>query len=332
MPKLKFSLPGDERYNTLMSVVALLQREGEMHIDELAEHFAVPRKVMRSMLSTLNTTSFKPRYAEEQIPFYIDVERIDEEDGIVSLQLDSTPQRLPRITQQQSAALLAGLHYLQSIPDFGESHDVEELIALLSHDQKEIQSISLEPGQFDSDLAIIKRAILHDKRISCRYVNGKGEESNRFIDPLILISSEDHWYLRGYCLTHNEIRTFRLDHMVEAEILDISRCQEAHAAAKTLDDSAPIYNPSNGDTDVVLELAPEAYALAGYFNQLHEPTKSGDENITVTIKVGFLPDLGPMVCRFGSNAKVVSPPEAREVVRRFAEQALANSKLELETE
>jgi hypothetical protein len=40
-----------------------------------------------------------------------------------------------------------------------------------------------------------------------------------------------------------------------------------------------------------------------------------------------------MVCRFGSNAKVISPPEAREVVRRYAQSALLamdETKLEID--
>jgi proteasome accessory factor C len=217
---------------------------------------------------------------------------------------------------------LSGLHYLQSIPDFENSEEVEQLIALLSNEQKTIQSIDVEPGQFDSDLAVLKRAILNNRRIQCRYVNGKGVESIRQIDPLILVSSEDDWYLRGFCLNHNEVRTFRLDHMVDAELLETARGSESLAAAAKLDDSAPIYTAATGDTEVVIELAPEAYALAGYFTQLVEPKKSGSENVLVTLKVGYLPDLGPMVCRFGGHAKVVSPAEAREVVRRYAEAAL----------
>ena len=332
MPKLKFSLPGEERYNTLLSLVALLQREGEMHIDEIADHFQLSRQTVRGMLSTLNMTSFMPRNAEEQLPFYVDLDRVDEEDGVVSLEFDSAPQGLPRLTNQQRVALLAGLHFLQSMPAFEDSDDVGDLIAILSTDQK-IQTIDVHSEVFDADLGVIKRAIIDDRRIECRYVNGKGQESIRQIDPLILLNSDDHWYLRGFCLVNSEVRTFRLDHMVDAQILEVRRGAEAHAAANDLDVAGPIYRAGNSDTEVVLELAPEAYVLAGYFTQLKEPSKAGEENILVSIKVGYLPDLGPMVCRFGSNAKVISPPEAREVVRRYAQSALLamdETKLEID--
>ncbi len=322
MPKLKFSLPGDERYNTLMSIVALLQREGEMHIDELADHFEVSRDSMRGMLATLNTTSFMPRNAEEQLPFFIDLERVDDEDGVVCLELDNGPQGVPNITSTQSVALLSGLRYLKSMPDFEDSDDVDHLISLLSGYQPTVSGIEIEQTKFDSDLSVLKKAILTDKRIECLYVNSKGEQSQREIDPLLLVSSEDHWYLRGYCLKNKEVRTFRLDHMVDASILEIPRGEEALNAAKLLDETAPIYSPSSSDFEVELELAPEAYQLAGLVGAVREPAKAGEELIRVSIKLGYLPDLGPLVCRYGTHAKVIGPEAAREVVRKFALQAL----------
>lgn len=325
MPKLKFALPGDERYNTLLSVVGLLQREGEMHIDDLAKHFSLPRKTMRSLLGTINLTSFMPRNSEEQLPFYIDLDRVDEEDGVVCLELDEGPQGVPLITAAQSVALASGLQYLRSLPGFEpeSSKDIDELLGLLQTAQPEAEEISVNIRNIDSDLAAIRQAILNNKRIRCHYVNTRGESSDREIDPLLLVAGEEHWYLRGYCLRREEVRSFRLDHMVNAEVVDIERSPEALAAAEELDDTAPIYSPRETDIEVTLELEPEAYRLAAMFTTLEEPSKNGDEKITVKIRLGYLPDLGPLVCRFGTHATVKSPPEAKDVVRQFAEQSLA---------
>jgi proteasome accessory factor C len=332
MPKLKYSLPGDDRYNTLMSIVALLQREGEMHIDELARHFDLPVKTLRSMLSTLNTTSYMPRNSEEQLPFFIDVERIDEEDGVVSLQFDSGPVGVPKITTAQAVSLLTGLNFLKNLPDFEDDENLDELIHLLSFNQEETPDISIEKHEFDSDLAVIKQAILEDWRIECRYVNSRGEESQREIDPLLLVADEGHWYLRGYCLKNLEIRTFRLDHMVDAKLLTNTRSAEAIEAAKSIDELSPIYNPKENDLEIELELAPEAYTLAGMFRQLKEPEEVGDENIRVTIQMSYLPDLGPLICKFAGNARVISPPSAREVVANYASKILSGSDINREVD
>lgn len=331
MPKLKFSLPGDERYNTLMSVVALLQREGEMHLDELARHFEIPSKVMRGMLATLNTTSFMPRNSEERLPFFIDLDRVDFEDGIVCLELDEGPIGVPRISASQSVALIAGLDYLRSLPAFENDQELEDLIEMLGSEQSTAPKISIRGPKQDSDLDVLQRAIKANRRITCIYVNGKGEQSKREIDPLLLVASEENWYLRGYCHKNKDVRTFRLDHMVDAQILEIDRSAEALEIAKDLDIDAPIYSPGENDTEVVLELAPEAYPLASLGTTLKEYDGASGK-IRVAIKLGYLPDLGPLVCRYGSHAQVISPIEARRVVRQYAEQALLANTIVSEVE
>lgn len=328
MPKLKFSLPGDDRYNTLMSVVALLQRVGEIHIDELSEHFNLPSKTMRAMLSTLNTTSFMPRNSAEQLPFYIDVDRIDNEDGMVSLQMERGTVGVPKITAAQAVSLVAGLHFLKSIPDFEDSKDLERLVQLLSFAQEETPDVVVEHQHVDSDFRAIRAAIMGNFRIRCRYVNGRGESSVRDIDPLLLLSENDLWYLKGYCLNNLEIRTFRLDHMVDAQVLEVSRSNEAIQLAATIDETAPVYQATQNDTIVELELAPEAYALAGLFTQIREPESIEGNRIRATIKVGYLPVLGPMICKYGSHAKVIGPKVARDVVRQYALAALGNQSSE----
>jgi proteasome accessory factor C len=207
---------------------------------------------------------------------------------------------------------------------------MEQLIALLSNNQASAAEVAFDTNGVDADLRVLQRAILTDRSITCRYVNSKGEESVRDIDPLLLVSEENLWYLRGYCHKNLGVRTFRLDHMVDAVITDKARRAEAIEAAKSLDETAPIYNPSDRDVEVELELAPEAYKLAGLVTQLSEPKAVGAENVRVTIKLGYLPDLGPLVCRFGTSARVIGPPEARAVVRKFAEQSLTGLNVDSE--
>jgi len=332
MPKLKFSMPGDLRYNTLMSIVAFLQREDEISLQDLARHFNVQPKAMRSMLSTLNVTAFLPRNAEEQLPYFIDLDRVDEGDGMVSLILDEGPQGLPPITGPQVAAILSGLSYLSSIPEFENSKEIDELIELLSTNQNVASEVTFQLNDVDADLKVLQKAILTNKRITCRYVNGRGEDSVREIDPLLLVSEENSWFLRGYCLKNLEIRTFRLDRMVDAQVLETPRGAQALDAAKALDETAPIYNPSSSDVEVELELAPEAYKLASLSMDVPEPKKGQSEIIRATIKLGYLPDLGPLITRYGASAKVIGPKEAREVVRKFAEAALNSHSEDLAAE
>jgi proteasome accessory factor C len=321
MPSLKYSLPGDQRFNTLMSIVALLQKHGELSLEELSNRFDVKPKTMRGMLSTLNTASFMPRNAEEQLPYFIDLDRVDEE-GVVCLELDEGPQGVPRITRPQAVALLAGLAYLRSLPAVSDPAEIDELIDLLANEQSQALEISLEPKVADADLAVLINAIKNDHRIKCQYVNSKGESSLREIDPIVVVSQENQWFLRGFCLRNQEIRTFRLDRMVEATELPDERGKEAKTADSTPEEVSAIYAPAPGDYEVVLDLQPEARQLASMAVDVTEIGEADESILRVKLNLGYLPDLGPLVTRFGSHVRVVSPIEAQKVVRDFAKKTL----------
>ena len=321
MPSLKYSLPGDQRFNTLMSIVALLQKHGELSLEELSKRFDVQPKTMRGMLSTLNTASFMPRNAEEQLPYFIDLDRVDD-DGVVCLELDEGPQGVPRITRPQSVALLAGLAYLRSLPATSDPTEIDELIELLANDQSQALEISLQPTVADPDLTVLINAIKRDHRISCLYVNSKGESSRREIDPIVVVSHENQWFLRGFCLKNQEIRTFRLDRMVDAAEMTEERGVEAKTSGSNPEELSAIYAPAPGDFEVVLDLQPEARQLASMAVEVDEIGDSEEPVLRVKLKLGYLPDLGPLVTRFGAHVRVVSPVEAKEVVRDFAKKAL----------
>jgi len=61
-------------------------------------------------------------------------------------------------------------------------------------------------------------AIYSNKRIHIRYVDGDGEETQRWITPLQVMGLKDYVYLRAHCHLRNAERNFRLDRIVEVEI------------------------------------------------------------------------------------------------------------------
>ena len=92
--------------------------------------------------------------------------------------------------------------------------------------------------------------------------------------------------------------------------------------------SDEIYAPSDQDTLVTVEVTPEAYELIGNFNaEVISTSGVGHEVKRIELRIGFLPNLGKLISRYGGAAKVIAPAEAREVVRVFALQALGQNPL-----
>ena len=86
--------------------------------------------------------------------------------------------------------------------------------------------------------------------------------------------------------------------------------------------TAEIYVAKSSDTEVTIDLDPEAYPLASTFHLVQPAVKLPEGVMRVVVSIGHLPNLGRIIARYGGAARVVSPPEARQVVRDFAIRAL----------
>lgn len=61
-------------------------------------------------------------------------------------------------------------------------------------------------------------AIYGNKRMFIRYVDGDGEESERWVTPRQVVGLNDYVYLQAYCHLRNDERSFRLDRIVEVKV------------------------------------------------------------------------------------------------------------------
>jgi predicted DNA-binding transcriptional regulator YafY len=67
-----------------------------------------------------------------------------------------------------------------------------------------------------SDLA---GAVGERRRVRLRYRSVRREETRRVVDPYAVLQREGRWHLFGHCHLRKDVRLFRLDRMLEAEVL-----------------------------------------------------------------------------------------------------------------
>jgi|DEB19_MinimDraft_2_1074335.scaffolds.fasta_scaffold01182_5 proteasome accessory factor C len=317
MPKLT-GFNAEDRFNFLLSLIGYLARRGVVTIEEAATHFDVePEYVRRAVMSVNDAGLQQNDYAHYH--FLIDVDLADE--GLLSLIENDIVDDVPRLSTRQSAAMAAGLGYLATMAAFSEDKELAELQSLLSQGtgRGAVSTIEVRPGTADANAEVIRKALVAGKRISCEYVNTKDERSVREIDPLRIDPRSDGSYLRGYCLINKELRNFKLDRMRAVEVLDRNIGIEAKAVGD-IEDS--LYVSEATDTEVTVDLAPEAYGLISEFQAVLEPKDAGRGIIRAVINVGHLPNIGRLISRYGGAAVVVDPPEARRLVKQYALRAL----------
>ena len=319
MPKLN-SFAGADRFNFIISLVSYLINRGDVPMAEVAEHFRLEPAYIRQVIRTIMESGYDSYSGFTG--FTIDIDAVDEE-GIVGL-MDSPPiQGIPRISVRQAAALASGLSFLQSMDEFSGDKDISTLLELLASGgaSHAIAPIAVRPGTVDADIAVIRQAIVEQKAIRCDYINLKGEQGVRQIDPLRLISRGNEWWVHAYCPINESGREFKLDRMRKAEILDQPISQEA----LEIEVRDELYIAQSGDTEVTLEVDVEAMSLIAELEATDVIERPNSETVQVTIRVGHLPNLGQMISKYGGAARVIAPAEARAIVRDYALRALGTT-------
>ena len=326
MPKLVNTLSAKEKYNLGLGLIGHLIDCRISSLDELAEVFQVPRAAVDEVLRTLNTSS-SFIHGWEDYPFIVN---IDELDGTVEFATTSDLDGKPKISRAQASALSAGLTYLASLPEFANDPDIPAIQELFKRVQgrNEAPMIEVKPGTVTAQVERIIEAIRLHKRVSMEYRDRSGAVSVREIDPVLLLESDGYPAVTGYCHLRKEQRNFRVDHMSKVEVLDIPASDPAEELFAHLEELSELpYNPGEHDHEVKVRIHPEAYALAAHFTNLEKQKKNADGSFDITIKVGRLENLGPLIAKYGGAAQVLEPSEAREIVRDYALWALGETPL-----
>ena len=147
--------------------------------------------------------------------------------------------------------------------------------------------------------------------------------------PLRIDLTGGVWYLRGYCPINKAVRNFLIEHMRSIQILER---EISDVATKVGEIEDATYVAEATDTEVTVEVTPEAYRLISEFQTLTEPKDVGSGTIRTQIKVGHLPNLGRLIAKYGGAARVIAPEEAREIVRNYALSALGAQGREIDRE
>lgn len=329
MPKLKNLLSADDQFNFLISLIGLIQREEEIHIDEVSNRLGLSRETVRKAMATLVKSGGVRSDGHEFLPFNFDWD-LFESAGVLRFVESGVIEDAPRISMRQASAIAAGLSYLRALPEFASESEIDELIALLNASKQHSSppSIAYEVGTVAADVALIRKAILAKAQITCDYINQRGEESHRVLEPLRLDLQNNNWYARCWCPVSEQVKAFRLDRMRSVSISETPRSAAARDALDALDlEDDRVYVPGEHDTDVLVEVEPEAYELVAEYGTIDSPAPGSDGTIRVTIKVGYLPNLGHLIAKYGGAARVIAPASAREIVKKYALESLGEAVL-----
>jgi predicted DNA-binding transcriptional regulator YafY len=319
------AITSTERLQRLLALVPYVVSRKVVGLAETAAAFGVSE---RELVDDLNLLWCVELRAPDP---YCPIDLSYEGGEIVVSQAESMGRPL-RLTVDEASALLVALRMLAEMPGDGDQDRsaLSRLIAKLEAAAGEAASVSAQvavqvdlPDDGSEKLAIrIRAAIAAGRRLHLRYyVPGRDEATERDVDPMRLHMVEGRPYLEGWCWRAEAMRLFRLDRVLELEVLDVAAEPPAEAQPVDLDEG--LFRPSPQDVRVELELSVAGRWVAEYY-PCESISDLADGRQRVVLRT---PDTGwvrRLALQLGEDGRVISPPALVAEIHQSAAAAVAN--------
>jgi proteasome accessory factor C len=310
-----------DRLAFLLALVPYLIDQVAVTVDEVAAHFrTTPERIRRAV--ELIAMSGVPDAAGSVLPgadmFDIDWDQFEQHSIIRFRQAPLTEQ--PRLSGREAAALIAGLTTIMTLPDFAERADLVTLRDKLTRGASAavapVAVASSNPGVV---LQEVRRAQSARERLILDYARADGGRDERLVDPVRLDSVDGVWYLRGWCLSREAERTFRIDRIASVRTAGLA---DEHPPSEA--DPASLFTGSAiAPVRVELELTEAAMPLiADYLPGEIRPVASVPGAIHAVVELSHTAKVGRLAARLAGAGRIVDPHSAQEA-RDWAERAIA---------
>ena len=201
----------------LLDLVPFITTHQGISIKDLAKEFAITTEELLDDLNTLWMCG---------LPGYTPLELIDLsfESGYVSIRNAEILQKVRLLTKEELVVIAIGLDFLKE----SLSKDREDLLIAITSLLKKIKSLigdiaQATPTVDSAHRAIILRALKERKNLEIEYHSLiRDQIATRIVTPLELGEDKGIEVLLAYCSTANGFRTFRLDNVKQAKLLDAS--------------------------------------------------------------------------------------------------------------
>lgn len=165
---------------------------------------------------------------------------------------------------------------------------------------------------------LLKKAVIHCKSVKIRYAGTNGTERERIVQPYKLVYKAKAWYLRAFCTEKQDMRTFKLNRILDYEMLEEGFVRRSFPAET---DDAEIDCPL-----VTLRFPKEmAYRVYDEFDKTQiQIQENGDLVASAAMPEGAW--LTGFLLSFGTQVEILSPAHLRKEIARQAEMIVEKYK------
>jgi len=312
-----------EQVGRLLALVPLIRRQGAMHVEQAAAALGVPPAQLVKDLKVLIFCGWPGWLPGDLIEVDLDAFEAGG-DGIIRISNADYLTEPLRLSPAEASAVIVALRTLRESADESVLASVDGALAKLEGAAQEGAVASVHvPAQERRVTAVrtkLTQAISQGRQVRLSYyVPARDENTERSVDPLEVVTYQGQSYLDAWCHRADERRSFRMDRILAAEVLDTPA--DPHPDAAPLDLSEGIFQPADDTPLVTVRLAPQARWVAEYY-PVEAVRELPDGGLEVDLYTSDERWLLRLMLRLTPHAEVVAPQEFTEAFRRTASETL----------
>lgn len=291
-------------------MVYILLAHDRITAEELSKRLAVSVRTIYRYVDTLSTAG---------IPIYV----VKGRNGGVSL-LPEFKVSKALVNEREQIDILTSLKNMRDF-DVQDNQALDKLAAVFQ--QAPVDWLKIDPTIWHKSdtqakiLSQLRTAILKQQFVSFQYLNAKNELFNREVYPLQVVFKNIAWYLTGYSLERQAVRTFKLTRISQLKV-----APNQHPEIKEqpwLSEQEQQLQPVK-QVQVTLRFAERLkYRVFEEFPKADiTRIESGDYEVETDLNEGDW--LITYLLSFGSGLTVLEPASLRTEIRNELKKTLAN--------
>lgn len=293
----------------LFRIVYYLLEKGQATAPELAERFEVSVRTIYRDIDSLSGAG---------IPIYAESGRNGGIRLMTGFVLDQAV-----LSKEEKQEILAALQSINITQNISESQILQKLSAVFGLSSENWLEVDFsrwgDQKKLDNEkFELLKKAVIHCKSVKIRYAGTNGTERERIVQPYKLVYKAKAWYLRAFCTEKQDMRTFKLNRILDYEMLEEGFVRRSFPAET---DDAEIDCPL-----VTLRFPKEmAYRVYDEFDKTQiQIQENGDLVASAAMPEGAW--LTGFLLSFGTQVEILSPAHLRKEIARQAEMIVEKYK------
>lgn len=292
----------------LFQIVYYLLDKGQATAPELAARFEVSVRTIYRDIDSLSGAG---------IPIYAEAGR----NGGIRLMSDFVLDHAV-LSEEEKQEILAALQSINITKNIGESKTLRKLSAIFqfrSENWLEVDFSRWGNHGFDKEkFELLKTAVIRRRHVRICYAGSDGTVSERTVQPYRLVYKSKAWYLKAFCTEKQEMRTFKLNRILELALLEETFVRRSFPAEP---------DDSEEDYPLITLCFPKdmAYRVYDEFDRTQiQRQENGDLIASARMPEGAW--LISFLLSFGTQVEIISPAYLRDEIARQAKKIVEKYK------